>query len=106
MTFFQAFLDVLFLYGGQGVWGSSTPRNVLILEIQVFWRKKTKKSHNFSVLALFDIEDPILDSFRLDTVRRFEISGFDRYAIRYYQAWLQLHNPMMFYNFSQRRCKI
>ena len=47
MTFFQAFLDVLFLYGGQGVWGSSTPKNVLNLEIQVFWRKKTKKKSQF-----------------------------------------------------------
>ena len=43
MTFFQAFLDELFLYGEQGVWGSSTPKNVLILEIQVFWRKIQKK---------------------------------------------------------------
>ena len=101
MTFFQAFLDELFLYGGQGVWGSSTPRNVLILEIQVFWRKKTKKSHNFSVLALFDIEDPILDTFRLDTVKRFEISGFDRYTIRYHQAWLQLRSPVRFYKLFQ-----
>ena len=75
MTFFQAFLDVLFLYGGQRVWGSSTPRSVFILEIQVFWRKKTKKSHNFSVLALFDIEDPILDCSNVSAMKNHGVEG-------------------------------
>ena len=82
------------------------PEVCLSLKYKFFGEKRQKKSHNFSVLALFDIEDPILDSFRLDTVRRFEISGFDRYAIRYDQAWLQLRNPMTLYNVFQNTCKI
>ena len=45
-------------------------------------KKRKKKNHNFSVSTILDIEDSIL----FDTVKSFEISGFDRYSIQYSQG--------------------
>ena len=85
MTFFRHLLWFFLNKGGGSLELWNFQRCVFGLKIRLFWRKRQKitiyQCRRHSILR-------IRYSILFDTVKRFEISGIDRHAIRYSQRWL------------------
>ena len=60
------------------------------LKIRLFRQKKTKKNHNFEYRRYSILR--VWYSILFNILKRFEISGFDRYAVRYSQPWSWCHD--------------